>query len=82
MNWLYAVDFFKTEWEAESDEPALEEKTLSLGLIFWSMLLGNEDVSVFCEDFLSNGCHILKESFLVESVIKAKLIDWEESLPT
>lgn len=27
-------------------------------------------------------CHILKESFLVESAIKAKLIDWEESLPT
>lgn len=27
-------------------------------------------------------CHVLKECFLVESVIKAKLIDWEESLST
>lgn len=27
-------------------------------------------------------CYALKEGFLAESVIKAKLIDWEETLPT
>lgn len=56
-------------------------KTPLFSLTFWSMLLGNEvEVCSVGISFQMAVCPVLKECFLVESVIKARLIDWEEYL--